>query len=87
MFGDVAVPLLKAMGMSGDLPGAILASDIPKALQRLQKGAPASASDPHAAKVEAEDDPQISLHKRAVPLIDLLERSARQGSDVSWAVE
>ena len=29
MFGDVAKSLLKLMGQSGDVPGAILGKDIP----------------------------------------------------------
>ena len=39
MFGDVAVPLLKAMGHSGTVPGALLAADIPAALALLKDSA------------------------------------------------
>jgi hypothetical protein len=35
MFGDIAVTLLKMMGHSGTVPGAILAADLPAALSRL----------------------------------------------------
>ena len=35
MFGDVAVRLLKLMGHSGTTPGALLADDVPAALERL----------------------------------------------------
>jgi hypothetical protein len=38
MFGDVAQTLLKLMGQSGRIPGALLAADIPQALARLQGG-------------------------------------------------
>mgnify|MGYP000668141875 CR=1 FL=1 len=38
MFGDVALKLLKLMGRSGRVPGAILPEDIPEALQRLRAG-------------------------------------------------
>ena len=34
-FGDVAVALLKLAGLSGNVPTAILAADIPAALERL----------------------------------------------------
>jgi len=81
MFGDVAVPLLKLMGMSGDLPGAVLAADIPAALARLKGGA--TGADPHAA---ADDDGSVTLRKRALPLIDLLERSAKKNAAVTWDV-
>ena len=35
MFGDVALALLKMMGHSKTVPGAILAADVPMALNRL----------------------------------------------------
>ncbi|MGZ5225221.1 MAG: DUF1840 family protein, partial [Burkholderiales bacterium] len=38
MFGDVANTLLRLMGQSGAVPGAILAPDIPAAVERLQHG-------------------------------------------------
>jgi hypothetical protein len=82
MFADVAVPLLKLMGMSGDLPGAVLAADIPPALARLKGGA--TGADPHAAV--ADEDGSVTLRKRALPLIDLLERSAKKNADVTWDV-
>jgi hypothetical protein len=36
MFGDVAVHLLKMMGHSGKVPSALLAADVPAALERLE---------------------------------------------------
>jgi len=46
MFGEVAVDLLKLMGQTGALPGALLAKDIPAALERLKRGVatPAAAA-------------------------------------------
>ena len=38
LFGSAAVSLLKLMGQSGNVPGAILAADIPEALQTLNDG-------------------------------------------------
>jgi hypothetical protein len=37
MHGDAAVALLKGMGHSGTVPGAILAADLPDALAQLQR--------------------------------------------------
>ena len=37
MFGDVAQRLLKMMGHSGTVPSAILADDVPAALDRLKR--------------------------------------------------
>ena len=36
MFGDVAIELLKMMGHSGTVPSAMLAKDIPAAVDRLK---------------------------------------------------
>ncbi len=37
MFGDAALRLLKMMGHSGTVPSAILAEDVPAALDRLKR--------------------------------------------------
>jgi hypothetical protein len=37
MHGDAAVALLKGMGHSGPVPGAILTADLPVALAQLQR--------------------------------------------------
>lgn len=86
MFGDIAVTLLKMMGHSGTIPGAILAADIPDAIARLQQQLEAV---PRPATDESDEDnrkkePVVSLHTRAVPLIDLLDRAAKRGKDVLW---
>jgi len=87
MFGDVAVALLKLMGQSGALPGAVLAADIPPAVQRLRS---ALDRQPAAGRPEENKDdgePNVGLHQRAFPLIELLERAAKQGADVIWDQE
>jgi len=89
MFGDIAVALLKLMGHSGTVPGAILADDIPAALDRLRAGLHAQPEEPDSDEVPRDDQdekpqPRVSIHKRAVPLIDLLTRSAQARSDVLW---
>lgn len=87
MFGDIAVSLLKTMGMSGDLPGAMLAADIPAALSRL-KAASAAAPERAPAQEESEDEggkePRVSLRQRAFPLIQLLTAAAKADCPVVW---
>jgi len=88
MFGDVAIRLLKLMGHSGTVPSAILADDVPAALERLQ-AAIAEEKRKAAAmrREEPEDDekePPVSLANRALPLIELLEAAAKQNCDVMW---
>jgi hypothetical protein len=87
MFGDVAVALLKMMGQSGVVPGAILAADIPPALAQLRQNVEAQAQHPRARKDDEREEPDVSLRQRAVPLIDLLERAAKQGRNVMWIEE
>ncbi len=89
MFGDIAVTLLKLMGHSGTVPGALLAADIPTALAQLRAGLHAQPEEPETEEAPADErdekpEPRVSIHKRAVPLVDLLTRSAEAGSDVIW---
>ena len=85
MFGDVAVDLLKMMGHSGTVPSALLARDIPPALERLQRGLKvASAKEPGREDNEDDAEPHIALRTRAYPLIQMLRASAREGADIIW---
>lgn len=89
MFGDVAVSLLKLMGHSGTVPGAILAADIPAALAQLRAGLHAQPEEPEVDETEGDTgsekpEPRVSIHRRAVPLVDLLTRSAQANTDVIW---
>ena len=82
MFGDVAVTLLKMMGQSGVLPGAIRPEDIPAALERLKGEV---AAHPAAGGGSNDDgEPRVSLRQRAFPLIELLERAAKRGCHIIW---
>ena len=86
MDGGIAVQLLKAMGHSGTVPGAILPADIPGALARLQglvETSPADAKPP-TGKSADEAEAQVSLRQRAYPLIELLTRAAARDKEVLW---
>lgn len=50
LFGDVALKLLKMMGHSQTVPGALLADDIPAALTRLEKNIAADIPSPQEAE-------------------------------------
>lgn len=87
MFGDVAVNLLRMMGQSGAIPGAVLAQDIPAAVNRL-RAALDGQREPTAPQGRKQDEkPRVSLHQRAFPLIELLERAAKNDNDVIWEEE
>jgi hypothetical protein len=87
MFGDVATKLLRVMGQSGAVPGAILAPDIPAAIERLRTGVGLHSEPAQSADREEEDEPRVKLSQRAFPLIELLERAAKSGADVIWEEE
>ncbi|MFT5133217.1 MAG: hypothetical protein ACI9SC_001687 [Gammaproteobacteria bacterium] len=81
MFGDVAQAMLKMIGHSGTVPSAILAADVPAALSRLTAGVEAAKATP---TVEDEEELQVSLSNRALPLINLLTAAVKDGCDVMW---
>ena len=93
MHGEAAVALLRGMGHTGTVPGAILAADLPAALSRLERALesmgdsnpvpvppPASPDD----EDEREREPVITLRKRAVPFLDLLRTAIARDSDLMW---
>lgn len=90
MFADVALQLLELMGRRDTVPSAIYPEDIPQALENLRAGTVAH-THPHDL-AEAHEDTEsskeyVSLHKRAVPLIELLEAAHEQDVPVMWEQE
>ena len=83
MFGDVALAMLKMMGHSGTVPGAILAADVPAALSRLSAAINADKTPPPVANKDAEE-PVVSMANRALPLMELLAAAAKAKSDLMW---
>ena len=86
MFGEVGTALLKLMGQSGVTPGALQGADVGAALARLKAGVAGTPRAPAASDDHDDDEgaDRIDLSKRAIPLIDLLERSSKAGVDVVW---
>jgi hypothetical protein len=89
MFGEVAQQLLKMMGHSGTVPSAIRAEDVPAALERLKHslGGEKTSGDAQAGTEAAgrgENEQNVSLRDRALPLIELLTAAARKHRDVMW---
>lgn len=82
MFGDIAEDLLKKMGQSGDVPGAILAEDIPLAIDTLKK----TIGNENTKNIESNawDDNSVSTSNRASPLIELLQAAADEECNVMW---
>ncbi len=88
MFGDIAKTLIKYMGHSGTIPSAINAKDVPVALQNLQEALKneieqtedLSKSNHH----DENEEEYVSLHTRAMPLIELLQAAIREDEYVTW---
>ncbi|MGY0614974.1 DUF1840 domain-containing protein [Vibrio sp. FJH11] len=94
MFGDIGLHMIKMMGHSGTVPGAILAPDLPEALSKLTSSLTAenkTAQKDTSATWEAENDEEeaqseqpVSLNRRAFPLIELLKSAIDAQCDVMW---
>ena len=90
MFGEVAAKLLKMMGHSGTVPSALLAADVPSALERLKRALVVAEPEEEKrrhAQVDDEDTDsavRVTLGQRAYPLIQLLSAAADKRCDVMW---
>lgn len=96
--GPIGERFLKMMGRSRNVPGAMLADDVPEALallrqelQRIEeqeKAAEQTQRERLSGQSEGEHkDPQerpVSTANRAFPLIQLLEKSAAAKCEVIW---
>ena len=83
MFGDIAFTMLEMMGHSKTVPGAILAADVPMALNRLKAAIDSEKPSP-PVEDEGEDEPVVSMADRALPLINLLTAAAKAECNVMW---
>lgn len=85
MFEGDALTMLKMMGHSATVPGAILAADVPAALSRLKAAIDAEKiSSPVENENEDTDEPMVSMTNRGLPLIDLLTAAAKADCNVMW---
>lgn len=88
-FENVAKQLITLMGHSGAVPGAIMAKDIPEALDKLQKAIHLEKENTPSLEKENNDDydnaePNVSLTHRALPLLNLLEAAKKKDCNVVW---
>lgn len=84
MFGNVAEQMLRMMGHSTRVPGALLAEDVEPALQRLRAAIAAEQQLPQPDADGTDDEPPVSLSTRALPLIELLAAAAKAEVNVMW---
>lgn len=91
MFGDVAVKLLKLMGQSGQVPGALAPGEAGDILARLREALarqPDNSESAGSADKDGQSDPDepppVPLRNRALPLLDMLEAADAAGAPVLW---
>jgi hypothetical protein len=84
MFGDVGLGLLQLMGFGSDVPGAIDSADVPTALANLKAALDKMPQQVEPAGEAGEDQPAVSLHTRALPLIELLQAAIADEDYVRW---
>ena len=88
MFGDIAIQLLRLMGHSGKVPGALQPEDLPQAIRLLKTAVEGhSPSDTDINSInenEDNDEAKVSLRNRSFPLIQLLEAAEREEVQVIW---
>ena len=84
MFGDVAIQLLKLMGHSAKVPSALLAEDVADALEKLEVSINHQQSEQVVTSSSQDDEPVITLTKRALPLIELLRAAENAKCNVMW---
>lgn len=82
MLGDVGEQMLRLMGHSGRVPGAMNPEDLPAALNLLEK----AVADSKAVEQQQDSDGEFKpgLAQRALPLINLLKAAIAQQADVMW---
>ncbi len=84
MFGDVAAEMLEMMKFGSSIPGAIDTDDVPVALQNLERALASVPQQAEAADDVDEDQPAVSLHTRAMPLLELLRAAVADETFVRW---
>lgn len=86
MFENDALAMLKMMGHSASVPGAILAADVPHALSQLTTALniQKEISSPTENKDEDTSEQAVSMFNRGLPLIELLTAATKANCNVMW---
>ncbi len=86
MFENDALSMLRMMGLSETVPGAILAADVPQALHLLTSAlnAQKEISQPVENKDGDTEEPVVSMRNRGLPLIELLTAAVKKRCNVMW---
>lgn len=86
MFEKDAQAILHAMDLSGTVPSAISAEDIPAAIQHLENTLSSSSIDKDDDKPNQDggSEDSVGTKTKAFPLIELLKNAVKQNKSVMW---
>jgi len=84
MFGDIGRQMLEMMAFGTSVPGAINAEDVAQALENLKQALHKLPEQVQPAGDADDDQPAVSLHTRAVPLVELLQAAITDETYVRW---
>jgi len=87
MFSEVAIQLLKLMGMSGSPEGAVDADGARDALSSLEAALGRIPTSPDSPDELSGEESNTGLATRAVPLLDMLRQAKATQSYVMWRPE
>ncbi len=84
MLGNIGMDMLEMMKFGTNVPGGIVATDLPEALDNLQLGLQAVPKEVTPENNSDDDQPAVNLHTRALPLIELLQATIADENDIRW---
>jgi len=84
MLGDIGLKMLEMMAFGSSVPGAINAEDVPSALKNLQSALNNLPTQVEPAGEADDDQPAVSVHTRAVPLVELLQAAVADETYIRW---
>ncbi|GIU40090.1 DUF1840 domain-containing protein [Shewanella colwelliana] len=86
LFGHIATHLLNIMGHSGTVPGAFRPEELPAALQKLMIAVDDKTNMTTDTTIDDDNDDEhdVSLRSRALPVIALLQSAIDANVNVMW---
>ncbi len=91
MFGDIALQVIEMMGHTRTVPGSVAADGITMALSNLKAALarhtePKNSDTEQATDTDVEDVPEqvIALAKRALPIVQMLEKAKLNHEPILW---
>ncbi len=85
MFGDVALELIRLMGRRDTMPSAMYPEDIPAALAKLRLAlAREDSTEPGDTVTDEDEEEEVNIHTRAIPLVELLAAAEKEQVPVMW---